>query len=219
MFEGEFQPRAEVGGYHFLEYPPRVATCGRILALVFAASFFNPCVLAQQSTPVLMIRALLSTKIDSKKLHPGDPLEAIVSMTFNLPDTTVVPKKSKLIGHVVASTAKSRGDSQSSLESVFDRIEMPGGKRTDISAKLQAVGTKLNVETAGEGGHGTLIGLVADAQLGGPASPATILDAQSTGVHGIAHLYLNPEGILSSDDKAVKIDTGSQLIVRATLAK
>src|SRR6266550_4239844 len=74
--------------------------------------------------------AALSSPIDSKKCKPGDPVNAHNTEAVKSEGKTVIPKGSKLVGHVTQASARGKGESESSLGIVFDKaILKNGGQR------------------------------------------------------------------------------------------
>ena len=77
--------------------------------------------------------------LDSSKLKEGDAVEVETAGSFKLPDGTLVPKGSKLTGHVTAAKARSKGDSDSELTVTFDKLNITSGKQLSIKGAVQAV--------------------------------------------------------------------------------
>src|SRR5277367_3827860 len=66
--------------------------------------------------------AKVSKTLDSSKLKEGDAFEIETAGSFKLPDGTLVPKGSKLMGHVTAAKARSKGDPTSELTLTFEKL-------------------------------------------------------------------------------------------------
>src|SRR4029077_18254744 len=75
--------------------------------------------------------------LDSSKLKDGDAVELETSGSFKLPDGTLVPKGSKLYGHVVATKARSKGDTESQLTIAFDKLNVANGKQFSVKGVVQ----------------------------------------------------------------------------------
>src|SRR3954463_3985525 len=93
-----------------------------------------PVVIGHGAFPVKIIKT-----IDSSKLKDGDAVEVETAGSFKLPDGTLVPKGSKLVGHVLASKARAKGDSESMLTVAFDKLNIPNGKQLSVKGVVQAV--------------------------------------------------------------------------------
>lgn len=171
-----------------------------------------------------VIPATLPKALSSKSLKEGDQVMAKTAVTMKFPNGLEVPKGSDIVGHVTQSKARSKGDSESSLGIMFDKIEVPG-KTLDMKGVIQAVGPNPSADSgpdtgsmiggnnmsAGDGvtsAMGTGMGLKADK-----ANPK-MLSPKSTGVVGIKNLQLS-DSVLSSSGKEVKLDPGSQIMIHA----
>lgn len=84
--------------------------------------------------PVKVVKTL-----DSSKLKDGDAVEVETAAAFKLPDGTLIPKGSKLTGHVTAAKARSKGDAESQLMVTFDKLNIANGKELSIKGVVQAV--------------------------------------------------------------------------------
>jgi len=174
----------------------------------------------------------LSKTLDSSKLKEGDAIEVETTGGFRLPDGTLVPKGSKLSGHVVAAKARSKGDSDSQLTLAFDKLNAANGKQLSVKGGVQAVFPPAeepmgpNMATAGtsQGGSGagsspTAAGVgLTNTKSGSNASAEgqaqSTMTPQSVGVQGIDNLQLD-NGVISSKGKNVKLNGGVRLVVRA----
>lgn len=190
----------------------------------------------------------LAKSLDSRKLKPGDPVEARVVDQWRTADGTLVPPGSKVVGHVTESSARAKGDSQSQLGIAFDQIALKDGRKLPLKASIQALGPPPVMAPMPMGGPGANAGGVGapTGQMGGinpgstptgagiPAStfprpsgsggndPSSVPDnqnspqltPQSTGVIGLHDLQLEQGSVLASDGKQVKLQAGSQLLLR-----
>src|SRR4029077_15174843 len=72
--------------------------------------------------------AELSSPIDSKKCKPGDAVAAKTTEAAKSEGRTVIPKGSKLVGHVTQASTRAKGESESSLGIVFDKAILKNGQ-------------------------------------------------------------------------------------------
>jgi len=182
--------------------------------------------------PVKVIKTL-----DSSKLKEGDAVEVETAGTFKLPDGTLVPKGSKLTGHVTSAKARSKGDPESQLAVSFDKLNVTNGKQLSVKGTVQAVFPPPDEVDPGvpsasshQGGNGA--GLTAGGAVPAPDyKPTTdikigsdtesrggqaVIDPKSVGVHGMDNLQLN-DGVLTAKGKNVKLGGGVRMIVRADI--
>src|ERR1700690_1581402 len=76
--------------------------------------------------------------LDSSKLKEGDAVEVETAGSFKLADGTLVPKGSKLTGHVTAAKARSKGDPLSQLTVTFDKLDVANGKQLSLTGRREA---------------------------------------------------------------------------------
>ena len=171
----------------------------------------------------------LAKSIDSKKLKEGDEVDGKTVAALRTGSGTMIPSGSKVVGHVTQSKARSKGDPDSSLSIVFDKIEIPG-QVLPIKGVIQAVGPNPVASSGpdtGAGGGGTMAAHGGDpatmaspvANVGGnnekmEKAGGKMLNPHSTGVVGIKNLQLD-NNVLTSTNKEVKLDQGSQLMIKA----
>src|SRR6267154_4302977 len=83
--------------------------------------------------------AALSSPVDSKKCKPGDAVNAHTTEAVKSEGKTVIPKGSKLVGHVTQASARAKGESESALGIVFDKAILKNGQEIPLSAGIQAI--------------------------------------------------------------------------------
>lgn len=167
--------------------------------------------------------------LDSSKLEAGQTIELPTSGEFILPGGAHVAKGAKVTAHVVKSEARSKGGSDSELVIAFDSIALGGGNTQPVHGFIQAVGPNLDTSGPVDPMHATMgkqagagTGYQPDNMKSGSntsqgGTSTDMLNAQSTGVHGVHNLDLSADGVLSSKGKNVKLDSGDQLIVKVEL--
>jgi hypothetical protein len=136
------------------------------------------------------INASLSSPVDSKKAKEGDEVNARTTEAIKAQGKTVLPKGTKLVGHVTRATARGKGDTESALGIAFDKAILKGGEEIPLSGNIQALAaaqSAANVAgsdadavgsagaygggSAGGGGRGALGG--ATSAAGGTAGAVT----------------------------------------------
>jgi hypothetical protein len=173
----------------------------------------------------------LTKTLDSSKLKVGDTVELETAGSFKLPEGTLVPKGSKLTGHVTAATARSKGDSTSQLTVTFDKLNVADGKQLSVKGTVQAVFPPqeeaeplMAGKASGAAGGGYVaatVGTVTDTKSGSnmesSSKPQAATDPKSTGVQGIRGLELGTDGSILSDGKNVKLGNGVRMIVHVDI--
>jgi len=192
-----------------------------------------PAAIGHGAFPVKVTKTL-----DSSKLKEGDAVEVETAGSFKLADGTLVPKGSKLTGHVTAAKARSKGDPDSQLTLAFDKLNIQGGKQLSLKGTVQAVfppveePTGPNMATAGTSRGGSMGGSnlgapslaggvgITDAKSGSEAESSSkarpVMDPNSTGVQGMHDLSLD-NGVLTSKGKQVKLGGGVRMLVHVDI--
>lgn len=85
------------------------------------------------------INAELDKSLDSKKAKAGDSVTARTTEAVKEDGRVVLPKGSKLSGHVTRASARGKGDNDSTLGVLFDRAELKGGQEMAVQLTLQAL--------------------------------------------------------------------------------
>ncbi len=164
----------------------------------------------------------LTKPLDSKKLKNGDTVVCEIAGTLHL-HGMLISSGSKVIGHVTQAQARSKGDSQSSLAMVFDKLEIAKGQEIPLNGTLQAIAPSLGnsgpvsfaLGTSGNSGAGGAAPPNAapqDFPAGNSAHP--LLNSESKGVLGFHNLQMGDDSVITSPGKEVKLDAGTQMMIR-----
>jgi hypothetical protein len=163
--------------------------------------------------------------LNSSKLRQDDTVELETAGSFKLADGTLVPKESKLLGHVVTATARSKGDPESKLTLAFNAVILPGGKSFSLKGSVQAVFPPADEIDPGVASASTTPGGAAqvmepsyrptDIKSGSDVKNSQAqpeVNPKSVGVQGIDGLQLE-NGALTTKGKSVKLGSGVRMIV------
>jgi hypothetical protein len=86
------------------------------------------------------ISAELTSSIDSKKAKTGDAVTAHTTEAVkSTDDRTILPKGTKLVGHITQASARSKGDRESALGIGFDKAILKGGEEVPLNLTIQAL--------------------------------------------------------------------------------
>jgi hypothetical protein len=91
------------------------------------------------------INASLVSSIDSSRSKPGDVVTAIVNESVTYQRSVLLPKGSKIIGHVVRTSGDSENTSVLFVE--FDRVTLPNGQEAALNAGIQALAPPASAAT------------------------------------------------------------------------
>ena len=114
----------------------------------------------------IAFNATLTTSVDSRKAKPGDEVTARTTENVRADGKTVLPKKTKLIGHVTQASARGKGDAASALGIAFDRAILKDGKEVPLNLTIQALASAQSSVSAASDDMGTM----ADTSAGMGAS-------------------------------------------------
>ena len=95
---------------------------------------------APRIAPGSVIPVELTTSIDAKKVKTGD--EVVAKVTMDLKTNSgeiVVPKDTKVVGHVTEAQARSKEQKDSQVGIIFDRAVMKNGDEMQIPMSIQAI--------------------------------------------------------------------------------
>jgi hypothetical protein len=204
---------------------------GAVLAAAFcygqdSTTAAAPAAVGHGAFPVKVTKTL-----DSSKLKEGEAVEVETAGSFKLPDGTLVPKGSKLTGHVTAAKARSKGDPDSQLTVAFDKLNVVSGKSLSIKGTVQAVFPPQEEQTpnmstmgtsqggSGAGGGSAGVGITnakSGSDMSADSHGGPMMTPQATGVQGIDNLQLN-DGVLTSRGKNVKLGNGVRMMVHVDI--
>lgn len=187
---------------------------------VFLASL-TPAEAATRILPGTIIPAELSKTVDAKKLKAGDKIEARTAIDLLSDGQVVIPKDSKILGHVTDVKARSKDSKDSMIGIVFDTLSTKDGGELGIQSSIQAIGRPVEQGSNYSSMSGGPIGSSGASLPGGAAGPASSsggpLDSRSQGVVGLKGLSLSTSGhasVISSSHDNVHLESGTQVILR-----
>lgn len=95
---------------------------------------------ASRIAPGSVIPVQLAKSIDAKKAKPGD--EVIAKVTHDLRNnagTVIVPKDTKILGHVTEARARSKEQKESRVTIAFDHAVLKNGEQMQMPMAIQAI--------------------------------------------------------------------------------
>jgi hypothetical protein len=112
------------------------------------------------------MNAALSQPIDAKKNRPGDPVYAKTTEPTKSQGKVVLPKGTKLVGHITEAKARASGESESAVGIVFDKAILKNGQEVPLNTSVRALAA---AQTAASGSAGA-DDLEAGGAIGGGAA-------------------------------------------------
>ena len=89
------------------------------------------------------ISAEISKSVNVKKVKAGDKVVAKTSMDLLSQGKVVIPRNTKILGHITEAKAHSKESPGSTLGITFDSIAMKDGRELPVRAAIQAIGRPL----------------------------------------------------------------------------
>ena len=135
--------------------------------------------------------AALSSPVDSKKCKPGDAVNARTTEAVKSEGKTLIPKGSKLVGHVTQATTRAKGEAESSLGIMFDKAILKNGEEIPLSVAIQAIASAQSSASAGGEELDTMGGLGGSAAGPGMSGGRGALGGVTTAAGGAVGTVTN----------------------------
>jgi hypothetical protein len=152
------QAGAQTSGQASVEAGKRQAQAGATSSTSTAAGAQNGQANAGLASGTAL-NAELSSPVDSKKCKPGDAVNAKTTEAVKSEGKTVIPKGSKLVGHVTQASARGKGEAESSLGIVFDRAILKNGEEIPLDVAIRALASAQSSASAAGAETDTVGGL------------------------------------------------------------
>ena len=137
------------------------------------------------------IVAELAKSVDAKKAKADDKIEARLTMDVLSHGEIVIPRGTKIIGHVTDARARTKQVPESMVEIAFDRIVLKNGREIPLKATIQAVGAPMQTSAPalsdlgglgqGQGVHDQALGPNEMRSILRTATPGSLRPANSAG--------------------------------------
>jgi hypothetical protein len=98
------------------------------------------------------MNAALSRPVDVKKNKPGDPVTAKTTEPTKSDGKVIIPKGSKLVGHVTECKQRSKEEKESAMGIVFDKAILKNGEEIPLNVSIVAVSAAQTAASSAIGG-------------------------------------------------------------------
>jgi hypothetical protein len=171
--------------------PSQTAAGGAAHAVVASGTSQSPTLAAGSA-----IHATLAKPVDARHSKPGDQVMAKTTENVNSDGQVVLPKGSKIVGHVTEAKTYSRGASNSELGMAFDYAVLKDGREVPLAASIQAIASPEASSPAdqgdnGPGDNGTMAAGSAGAKTPGGNAAGGVLAGSSRAVGTTSGTLLN----------------------------
>src|ERR1700732_33368 len=135
------------------------------------------------------MNATLSQPVDAKKNKPGDQVTARTTEATKSEGKVVIPKGSKLIGHVTECKQRSKEEKESALGIVFDKAILKNGEEIPLNVTVRALAAAQSAAASsfGEDDLSTGGGAVGSARASGSSAPGGLRSHAGGAAGGRAH--------------------------------
>ena len=128
---------------------------------------------ALKIAPGSVIPVQLTKSVDAKKAKSGDQVEAKVTQDLKAGNgELVVPKDTKILGHVTEAQARNKEDKESQLGLAFDHAVIQNGNDIHLPMSIQAVIAPARPDSGNNGPNGASSSQVPEPSSGGGSSSA-----------------------------------------------
>lgn len=141
--------------------------------------------------------AALDKPLDAKKNKEGDKVFAHTTQAVKQDGQVIIPKGSKLIGHVTQAKARAKGESESALGIVFDQAVLRNGQEIPVNLAIQAVASAQAVASSSLS-EGDAFGTASGMGSGRASSSGGVLSSAGSTVGGTAGAVTNTAGAVGS---------------------
>jgi hypothetical protein len=128
--------------------------------------------------------AALTNPVDARKAKPGGRVNARTAEAVKSENKTVIPKGTRLVGHVTQASARAKGDSQSALAIAFDRAVLKNGHEIPLNVSIQALASAETLVAGSEPDDDT-VGM-RSARVGASGATRGVLGGVSSTASGLA---------------------------------
>lgn len=145
------------------------------------------------------VNATLSQPVDARKNRPGDQVTARTTEVVKSEGRVVIPRGSKLIGHVTQCKARSKEEKESALGILFDKAILKNGQQIPLNVTIQALVAAQSVASASAGADdlaaGARAGAMGTARGSGGGALGGVRSTAGAATGAVANTAANAGGI------------------------
>jgi hypothetical protein len=147
------------------------------------------------------LNAALSQPVDARKNKSGDPVTARTTQPVKSADKVVIPRGTKLVGHVTEAKARAKGESESAVGIVFDKAILKNGQEIPLNVTIQALAAAQSAASSSVGGDdlaagaGTAGGAMATGRAAGGGALGGVTSAAGGSAGAVTNTAANVGGV------------------------
>lgn len=164
----------------------------------------------------------LVSRIDAKKAKAGQQVVVKTTENVTIADGVVIPKGSRIMGHVTEVQERSKQNPNSRVTLQFDNAELKGGKSLPIKSVLQSVAPAAGMASAsGADPFGTGVpgatGTTAGSPMGAnPAGSPGMAPSQTTQTQGSTAAMMNNNSANNGPRPGTVVATQGNVAIKTT---
>jgi len=143
------------------------------------------------------MNAALSQPVDAKKNKPGDPVTARTTEATKSEGKVIIPRGTKLVGHVTEAKARTKGESESALGIVFDKAILKNGQEVPLNVAIQALAATQTAASSSMGGDdlGASGGAIASGRSSGGGALGGVRSTAGGATGAVTNTAANVGGV------------------------
>jgi len=145
------------------------------------------------------MNAALSQPVDAKKNKPGDPVTAKTTEATKSEGKVVIPKGSKLVGHVTECKQRGKEEKESALGMVFDKAILKNGEEIPLNVTLRAIAAAQTAAASSGGGDDLSAGggAMGSARASGGGALGGVRSTAGAATGAVTNTAANAGGVAS----------------------
>src|SRR5229473_1880756 len=143
------------------------------------------------------VNATLSQPVDAKKNKPGDQVTAKTTEATKSDGKLVIPRGSKLIGHVTECKPRSKEEKESALGIVFDKAILKNGEEIPLNVTIHALAAAQTAAATSFGGDDLAAGggAVGSARASGGGTLGGVRSTAGAATGAVTNTAANAGGV------------------------
>jgi hypothetical protein len=143
------------------------------------------------------MNAALSQPVDAKKNKPGDPVTAKTMEATKSDGKVVIPKGSRLVGHVTECKPRSKEEKESTLGIVFDKAILKNGEEVPLNVSIRALAAAQTAAASSAGGEDLSAGggAIGSARASGGGALGGVRSSAGAATGAVTNTAANAGGV------------------------
>jgi hypothetical protein len=141
------------------------------------------------------MNASLSQPVDARRNKPGDRVTAKTTEATKSEGKVVIPRGTKLIGHVTESKQRSKEEKESALGIVFDKAVLKSGEEVPLNVTIRAIAAAQTAASVGDDDLSAGGGAVGSARASGGGALGGVRSTAGAAAGTVTNTAANASGV------------------------